>query len=166
MKGTGGFKLRADLLYCWAMKSCWHGNLRCWSGRNRVVSCLFFFSFFPCIAADIKCWCKVLGGVIKWMYKKNNTDLLYDTVQSLWAADVKADENCIWIGVRQWPHIVIIWGTCGYTITYGIRSWCFLRNSSKYLFLTRFNSKRVFIATIWLTLSIRNTLPGRWSKGH
>lgn len=27
--------------------------------------------------------------------KKKNTDLLYDTVQSLWAADVETDENSI-----------------------------------------------------------------------
>ena len=26
---------------------------------------------------------------------KGNTDLLYDAVQSLWAADVETDEDCI-----------------------------------------------------------------------
>lgn len=41
-----------------------------------------------------------------------NTDLLYDAVQGLWAADVKTDENCIRVRVGQRPHVVVVGGTC------------------------------------------------------
>lgn len=47
-------------------------------------------------------------------WNKTHTDLLYDTVQSLWAADVETDENRIRIGVRQRPHIIVIRGTWGH----------------------------------------------------
>lgn len=44
--------------------------------------------------------------------KDINTDLLYDAVQGLWAADVEADENCVRVRVGQRPHVVVVGGTC------------------------------------------------------
>lgn len=41
-----------------------------------------------------------------------NTDLLYDAVQGLRAADVKTDENCIRVGVGQRSYIVVVGGAC------------------------------------------------------
>lgn len=49
--------------------------------------------------------------------KKQATDLFNDTVQSLGAADVKADQDGIGVGVRQRPHVVVIGGSCGFTHT-------------------------------------------------
>ena len=87
--------------------------------------------------ADPKCW----GEEMKWggekkqqQQQKKPTDLLYDTVQSLWAADVETDENSIWVRICQRSHVIVIRWTCGYTITYGIRSRRPLRNSSVCLF--------------------------------
>lgn len=41
-----------------------------------------------------------------------NSDLLYDAVQGLGAADVKTDENGIRVRVGQRSYVVVVGGTC------------------------------------------------------
>lgn len=51
------------------------------------------------------------------MYKDGNFRalnwyLLESTVDSVWTADVKAQEHGIRVAVTKWPHIVIVRRTC------------------------------------------------------
>lgn len=134
----------SHLINCWGKKSCWHRHSLLWDGD------LVGFT----LQALMNCWCKALEN------RNKNTDLFNDAVQCFWSANVETDENSIRVGVRQRPYIVIIRRTCNTQQPILLDFHSFKRISVSICLFVDFNLTSIFIPTIWLFWSIKNSLRG------